>query len=225
MRIQLVVIPLLLAVSAMSGGNSAPAAKAPAHSPAPTRFETTAIALPGAPPDGVMLDYLAVDRDRGRVWAPAGGTGDTDVIDTKSQQISRVEKFPTAEVERRGKKRTVGPSSATVGDGVVYVGDRADSSVCAVDATTLERRGCVILSGSPDGLAFVARRKEVWVTTPRDQSIVILDVSTPATPKLAGSIKLDGEPEGYAVTMVEASSTRTSRTKTGRFGSTHRRER
>ena len=51
----------------------------------------------------------------------------------------------------------------------------------------------------PDGLAFIARTKEVWVTTPRDQSICVLDVSTPAAPKLAGSIKLEGEPEGYAV--------------------------
>src|SRR5206468_13134490 len=95
--------------------------------------------------------------------------------------------------------RLVGPSSATVGDGVVYVGNRADSTVCAVDAATLERGACVTVPSMPDGLAFIARTKEVWVTTPRDQSIVVLDVSAPATPKLAGSFKLDGDPEGYAV--------------------------
>ena len=159
----------------------------------------TALPLPGATPDGVMLDYLAVDRARHRVWVPAGGTGNTVVIDTKTQEIRRVEKFPTKEVERRGTKRMVGPSSAAVGDGVVYVGNRGDSSVCAVDATTLKRDGCVTLSGMPDGLAFVPSRKEVWATTPREQTITVLDVSTPAAPKLAGSIKLDGAPEGYAV--------------------------
>ena len=93
----------------------------------------------------------------------------------------------------------VGPSSATVGDGIVYIGNRGDSSVCAVDATTLTRGGCVTIPSMPDGVVFIARTKEVWVTTPRDQSIVVLDVSTPATPKLAGSIKLEGDPEGYAV--------------------------
>jgi len=51
----------------------------------------------------------------------------------------------------------------------------------------------------PDGVAFVASTKEVWVTTPRDRSIVILDVKTPAAPKVAGRISLDGDPEGYAV--------------------------
>ena len=159
----------------------------------------TALALPGAAPGGVSLDYLAVDRARQRVWVPAGGTGSADVIDTRTREIRRVGDFPVAEVERNGKKRMVGPSSATVGDGVVYVGDRADSSVCAVDASTLERGGCAALPSMPDGVAFVASTREVWVTTPRDRSIVILDVSTPKTPKIAGRITLEGDPEGYAV--------------------------
>ena len=192
-------VTLLLAMAAVSAAGSTTAPPAPAPSPAAAGSEVTAIALPGAPADGVVLDYLAVDRARHRVWVPAGGTGNTDVIDTRTQELRRVEKFPTAEVERRGKKRVVGPSSATVGDGVVYVGNRGDSSVCAVDATTLARGGCVTVPSMPDGLAFIARTKEVWVTTPRDQSICVLDVSTPAAPKLAGSIKLEGEPEGYAV--------------------------
>lgn len=157
------------------------------------------VALPGAPADGVRLDYLAIDRVRHQVWVPAGGTGNAVVIDTKTGAIRKVEHFPTKEVERNGQKRLVGLSSATIGDGVVYVGNRADSSVCALDAKTLERRGCVTLPSSPDGLAFIARTKEVWVTTPRDKSISMLDVATPATPKLAGSITLEGDPEGYAV--------------------------
>lgn len=86
-----------------------------------------------------------------------------------------------------------------MGDGVVYIGNRADSSVCAVDATTLTKSSCVTLPSMPDGVAFVARTKEVWVTTPRDQTIVVLDVATPAAPKIAGTIQLEGDPEGYAV--------------------------
>ena len=193
------VVTLFLAMVVVSwaGPSAAPPAKAPA--PGATDSKAAVLALPGAPTDGVALDYLAIDRARHRVWVPAGGTGSTDVIDTTTRELRRVEKFPTAEMERHGRKRMVGPSSATIGDGVVYVGNRADSSVCAVDAATLERGGCVTLSSMPDGLAFIASAKEVWVTTPRDQSIVILDVSTPAAPKLGKSFKLDGDPEGYAV--------------------------
>ncbi len=197
MRIRRGGVSLSLVLCAVSVARPAPSA--PAATPKTTAPELTALALPGAPPDGVTLDYLVVDRARHRVWVPAGGTGSADVIDTRTQEIRRVGDFPVAIVSRGGKKRQVGPSSATVGDGVVYVGNRADSSVCAVDATTLERRGCAILPSMPDGVAFVARTKEVWVTTPRDRSIVILDVSTPAAPKVSGRIALDGDPEGYAV--------------------------
>jgi len=189
---------LLVTLFVVTAALAAPPPPAPAP-PVSTSAAVTSLLLPGAPTDGVALDYLVVDRTRHRVWVPAGGTGSADVIDTRTQAISRVEKFPVADVERNGKKRKVGPSSATVGDGVVYVGDRADSSVCAVDAVTLERRGCATLASMPDGVAFVAATKEVWVTTPRDQSIVILDVKTPGAPKIAGRITLDGDPEGYAV--------------------------
>jgi len=187
-------VGLAIASSIAAVENTRPAA-AP-HSPVAT------VALPGAPTDGVLLDYLAVDRGRHRVWVPAGGTGNVIVIDTASREFQRIEGFATKEVERRGAKRMVGPSSATIGDGFVYVGNRADQSVCAIDATTLARAGCVTLAGSPDGVAYVARTKEVWVTTPRDESLAILDVSTPSAPKLAGSIKLPGGPEGYAVDEV-----------------------
>jgi DNA-binding beta-propeller fold protein YncE len=161
--------------------------------------EVTPISLPGAPADGVALDYIAIDRAHNRVWVPGGGTGRVDVIDTKTQEVHTIEKFPTAEVERQGKKRTIGPSSASVGDGFVYVGNRADSNVCAVDAKALTLAGCVKIPSSPDAVVYVASAHEVWVTAPRDKTIFILDVSTPATPKLGGNFTLEGVPEGYAV--------------------------
>jgi DNA-binding beta-propeller fold protein YncE len=171
----------------------------PGHADAAADLDVTAIPLPGAPPGGVFLDYLAVDRPHHQVWVPAAGTGRVDVIDTRTQELHPIEPFATAEVERRGQKRTIGPTAATVGDGFVYVGNRADSSVCAVDAVTFARGGCVIISAVPDGVAYVASTREVWVTTPRTKSIYVLDVSTPSAPKLAGSFTLEGEPEGYAV--------------------------
>jgi DNA-binding beta-propeller fold protein YncE len=157
------------------------------------------IALPGAPADGVFLDYLAYDPKNHRVWVPAGGTGRVDVIDARNGILTAIEGFPTKEMERRGQKRLVGPTSATVGDTMVYIGNRGDSSVCAIDAATLAKQGCATLDAMPDGLQYIASTKEVWVTTPRDQSIRILDVTDPAHPTAKGSIKFEGEPEGFAV--------------------------
>src|SRR5207249_11600100 len=55
--------------------------------------------------------------------------------------------------------------------------DLGDSSVCAVGSESLKVGPCVKLESMPDGLAYVAATKEVWVTTPRDKSITILDAS------------------------------------------------
>src|SRR5437867_1885760 len=157
------------------------------------------IALPGAPSSGVFMDYIAYDQAHHRVWVPAGNTGSVDVVDVTSDRVTRVEGFPTAELERAGKKRIVGPSSATVGDGVVYVGNRGDSSVCAVGSESLKVGPCVKLESMPDGLAYVAATKEVWVTTPRDKSITILDASKAGALTKKSRIGLEGQPEGYAV--------------------------
>lgn len=155
------------------------------------------IALPGGPP--VSMDYLAYDKATDRVWVPAGDTGRVDVVDARTGIVTEVAGFLTAKVKTRdGTEREVGPSSAAVGDGFVYVGNRADSKVCAVDSRSLERKGCAVLSSVPDGIAWVASTREVWVTTPRDGSITVLDATVGGFPKVAGRIEIS-HPEGYAV--------------------------
>ena len=51
----------------------------------------------------------------------------------------------------------------------------------------------------PDGLAFVSETHEVWATTPRSNSLTIIDAHDVAHLKVAAKVTLDGEPEGYAV--------------------------
>jgi hypothetical protein len=151
--------------------------------------------LPGGPA-AINMDYIAFDPATGSVWAPAGNTGAVDVVDTAGDTIRRIPDLPTAEMGSGERKRRVGPSSVTIGESWVYVGNRADSSVCAFHPRTLARGACHRLDSMPDGLAYVATTKEVWVTTPRDKSIRILDAD-----KLdeKGKIAFDGNPEGFAV--------------------------
>ena len=69
------------------------------------------------------------------------------------------------------RKRRVGArGSVTIGEGWVYVGNRADSSVCAFHPRSLARGACHRLDAMPDGLAYARGHQEVWVTTPRDKS-------------------------------------------------------
>src|SRR5262249_27709365 len=58
-------------------------------------------------------------------------------------------------------------SGVSIGDGVVYIGNRGGSEVCAFNARTLARVAYQHLDSRPDGVAYVAATKEVWGTTPR----------------------------------------------------------
>src|SRR5438067_12912833 len=72
-------------------------------------YELKPINLPGAT-GTVALDYFAYDRATGKLWVPASNTGAVDVIDEKTDAVSQITGFPTGEIERRGKKITVGPT-------------------------------------------------------------------------------------------------------------------
>ena len=156
------------------------------------------MALPGSGAPA-SLDYIAYEPAHARVWVPVGNTGSVDVYDTASGAFTRVDGFATAEREYKGKRRTVGPSAVTIGDGFAYVGNRATSEVCPVDLATLKPGKCIRLPSPTDGVVYVASVKEVWVTTPRTQSIAVLDASKGDTLKPKTVIRLDGDPEGYAV--------------------------
>src|SRR5437762_1201640 len=176
-------------------------------------YELTPISLPGA--SGVVaLDYFAYDRATGKVWVPASNTGNVDVIDESSDAVSQVTGFKTGEVELRGRKITLGPTAVSVGDGVVYIGNRGDSSLCVIDALTLKREECLQVAppsagpgAAPYAVVYVAATKELWITTgappigvpSADKAIQVFDVSEPRHLKLKLKIPLDGSAEGYAV--------------------------
>ncbi|HYV47565.1 MAG TPA: hypothetical protein VFA20_22055 [Myxococcaceae bacterium] len=164
----------------------------------PTAAVMRALKLPGAPADGVGLDYLAYDPVRHRVWIPAGNTGRVDVVDTRTGTLEEIPGFATREVERNGKKRTVGPSAAAVAGDAVFIGNRGDSSVCAFDAVTLAKKGCLALASTPDALLWISSRKELWVTTPRAKGISVIDAADPAALRLQTQLTFEGEPEGFS---------------------------
>ena len=176
-------------------------------------FAVRRIALPGA--NGlVTLDYFAYDREQQRLWVPAANTASVDVIDGKTDQISRIEGFTVAQVEFRGKLRPMGPSSVAIGEGVVYVGSRADSRICVIEARTLKRGNCLEfappaagLAAAPDGLIYIGPTRELWATSgappvgipAADRSIQILDASEPTHLTRRAKIPLPGSAEGYAL--------------------------
>jgi len=194
---------LVLFLVALAGGQEIPS----------PQFAVKPLPLPGA--NGpVMLDYVAYDPTSRRLWVPAGNTGSVGVIDTTTDRIERVEGFSVAQIEFRGKLRSVGPSSVAVGKGVVYIGSRADSRICVIDSRTLKLGDCIAfapasagMAAAPDGLIYIAATRELWATSgappigipAADRSIKIFSASRPARLTPAGKIPLPGSAEGYAV--------------------------
>ena len=113
-----------------------------------------------------------------------------------------------------GKRRATGPSSVSVGEGVVYIGSRADSRICVIDGHSLKIGQCMAfapaaagIAAAPDGLMYIAPTHELWVTTgappigvpAADPAIQILATTPSGALKHAGKIPLPASAEGYAV--------------------------
>jgi len=176
---------------------------------ADTNYELKPISLPGAT-GTVALDYFAYDRATGQLWVPASNTESVDVIDENADAVSQIAGFPTGDIERRGRKITVGPTAASIGDGVVYIGDRGNATICIIDARTLARGECVPLSAdgavTPDGVVYVAATRELWITlrvkagdSAPAKRLEIFDASDRHRLKPKTKIPLENLAEGYAV--------------------------
>src|SRR5207237_5403826 len=158
----------------------------------------------------VAFDYFAYDPATGKVWVPASNLGSVVVIDEKTDAVSQVAGFKTGEIERRGRKVTLGPTAASIGDGVVYIGNRGDATLCWIDKSSLNRGEGVPASSdqsvTPDGVLYVAATKEVWITArpvsssnaEAAKALQVFDASDPRHLKWKTKIQLDGLGEGYA---------------------------
>ncbi|HXN42225.1 MAG TPA: SgcJ/EcaC family oxidoreductase [Myxococcaceae bacterium] len=178
------------------------------------RLVSRRIPIPGAEGKPVALDYLAADRDSGRIWIPAGNTGGVMLINAETGAVSNLDGFPTSVHDLLGSPWKLGPSAVAVGKGVVYIGNRGDSKVCVVQADSLKRGACISLgpasgglASSADGLAYVQATEELWATMgapplgilPKRPEIIVMDAKSPQTLRLKTRILIPGNAEGYAI--------------------------
>jgi DNA-binding beta-propeller fold protein YncE len=169
----------------------------PASAQGSAKYTTHTLTLPSHGKGNITNDYITYDPKTNTVWVPAINIGSVFVIDAGSEKVHEITGFASKEVEmRNGRKGVQGPSGVYVGDGVVYIGDRADKSICAVDERTLVRKNCGHIDSTPDGVAYVAPTNEVWVTSPGDDTVRILDSHTL---QQKAKLTFPGRPEGYAV--------------------------
>jgi hypothetical protein len=175
---------------------STPMSATPQDGRTGNNYTVRTLPLPDNGTGDVSMDYITFDPATNSLWVPGGNTGAVDVVDVATGNVRQIPNLPTSQVQTRGGTRVLGPSAVSIGEGVVYIGNRGGSDVCAYNERSLARMACQNLDSAPDGVVYVAPTKEVWVTTPGEQGIRVLDAMT-----LMQRVKLTfpGNPEGYAV--------------------------
>src|SRR5579862_9451211 len=89
-----------------------------------TNYTVRTLPLPDNGTGDVSMDYIAFDRATNSLWVPGGNTGAVDVVDVLTGKVRQITNLPTSQVQSRGGTRVLGPTGVSVGDGVVYIGNR-----------------------------------------------------------------------------------------------------
>ncbi len=161
------------------------------------QLTATASALPGVS-GPAFVDAIFYDWAGGRIWVPVSSTASVDLFDIAKSTFTRIEGFKTVNRETKERNKTLGPSTIALGEGFVYIGNRASSELCPVSLETLKVSKCLKLSTAIEGVAYVATTKEIWVTT-GDRTLVVIDATKPEKIKAKTIVKLEGTSRGFAV--------------------------
>jgi len=156
------------------------------------------IALPGGK-GGIGFDDLGFSASLHKVLVPAGRTGNLDLIDPDSRQISSISGFAGSSTFGGGHGE--GITSVDEGRGLLLVTDRTSRMLNVVDPKTRSVVSSARLASGPDYVRFVAETNEIWVTQPGAQRIEVF--SWPSSGRLkplhTGFIDVPGGPESLII--------------------------
>jgi DNA-binding beta-propeller fold protein YncE len=158
----------------------------------------TAVPMPGGEP-GIGFDDLRFSSVLGRVLAPAGRTGDLDLVDPTSAAVTRISGFSGQ--PSYGGGHDDGPTSVDEGRDLLFVTDRTAQEIAVVDPSTSSVVSRTPLDGHPDYVRYIAATGEVWVTEPSAGQIEIFALSVASPPGLshAGALPVDNGPESLVI--------------------------
>src|SRR5436305_13512847 len=91
---------------------------------AASNYTVRTLPLPDNGTGDVSMDYIAFDPATNSLWVPGGNTGAVDIVDVATDKVRQITDLPTAQVPARGGTRVLGPSGVSIGEGVVYIGNR-----------------------------------------------------------------------------------------------------
>jgi DNA-binding beta-propeller fold protein YncE len=151
---------------------------------------------------GIGFDDISFAPALDKVMVPAGRTGDLDLIDPATGQITSIGGF-TAHA-RFGGFHAQGVTSADAVAGTIFTADRDAKKLEVVDSRARIIVASAPLGAEPDYVRYVSATNEVWVTEPDAARIEVFSLPLNGAPKPAhsGFIAIPGGPESLVIDTI-----------------------
>ncbi len=173
----------------------------PSTPPPPPELSAQAVAVPGGD-GGIGFDDLGFAPALGKILAPAGRTGNLDLIDPATDAVVAIPGFGTAPEGAQGAHgHGEGTTSAAFGRGLLFAVDHGSRKLDVVDPARRAIVASAPLESGPDYVRWVESADEIWVTEPGAEQIEIfrLPAGAEPTPVRAGAISVPGGPESLVI--------------------------
>lgn len=154
--------------------------------------------LPGGE-SGIGFDDMGFAPSIHKVLVPAGRSGNLDLIDPDTMQITAIGGFSSRKSFGGGHGQ--GVTSADEGRGLLFATDRDAKQLVVVDPKTQSAIATAPLASGPDYVRYVSATNEVWVTQPGAARIEVfsLPVSGASKPVHVDFISISGGPESLII--------------------------
>jgi hypothetical protein len=173
-----------------------------ADAPPPVEADATTrgapIPLPGGDA-GIGFDDLRFSARLGMVLAPAGRTGNLDLVDAATGAVVPIGGFSSATAFHGGHGE--GTTSVDEGRGLLFAIDRTALLLDVVDPGARAIVSSAKLASSPDYVRWVERTGEIWVTEPDSDRLELFSLppgGAPA-PEHVAFIPVPGGPESLVI--------------------------
>jgi hypothetical protein len=145
----------------------------------------TSLPLPGGK-SGIGFDDMGFAPSLHKVLVPAGRSGNLDLIDPDTKQVTAIGGFSSR--TSFGGGHGEGVTSADEGRGLLFATDRDARQLNVVDPKTQSVIATAPLASGPDYVRYVSTTGEVWVTEPGAERIEVFSLPQSGAQKRLTSI-------------------------------------
>jgi len=157
------------------------------------------IPLPDGKP-GIGFDDLRWAPGLGKILAPGGRSGNLDLVDPQTLEVTSIGGFSTSDTFMAGAHDS-GSTAADEAGAVLVALDHESQTLRVVDPDTHMITATATVAAEPDYVRFIKTTGEIWVTEPLT-GIEVFSLPASGAPKHEANIDISTGPEAIAVDIT-----------------------